>query len=106
MSTEQINQPRINIPKDKIAEFCHRWKITEFALFGSVLRDDFRPDSDIDVLVTFAADAPWSLFDLGAMSAELKEMLGREVDLVEKAGVKNPFRRRHILSNLQVVYAA
>jgi len=106
MSTEQINQPRINIPKDKIAEFCHRWKITEFALFGSVLRDDFRPDSDIDVLVTFAADAPWSLFDLGAMSAELKEMLGREVDLVEKAAVKNPFRRRHILNNLQVVYAA
>ena len=106
MSTEQINQPRINIPKGKIAEFCHRWKITEFAFFGSVLRDDFRPDSDIDVLVTFAADVPWSLFDLGAMSAELKEMLGREVDLVEKAGVKNPFRRRHILSNLQVVYAA
>ncbi|OYD14626.1 DNA polymerase subunit beta [candidate division WOR-3 bacterium JGI_Cruoil_03_51_56] len=101
-----MNQPRINIPKDKIAEFCHRWKITEFALFGSVLRDDFRPDSDIDVLVTFAADAPWSLFDLGAMSAELKEMLGREVDLVEKAAVKNPFRRRHILNNLQVVYAA
>ncbi len=55
-------ETRIAIPQDKIADFCRRWKITEFALFGSVLRDDFRPDSDVDVLVTFAPDARWGLF--------------------------------------------
>jgi len=53
--------PKLVVPIDRIAEFCRRWKITELALFGSVLRDDFRPDSDVDVLVTFAPDAPWSL---------------------------------------------
>ena len=62
---------RIPIDQEKIAEFCQRWKITEFALFGSVLRDDFRPDSDVDVLVTFAPDAEWSLFDDVDMEEEL-----------------------------------
>ena len=92
--------------KERIEEFCRKWQVIEFALFGSVLRDDFRPDSDVDVLITFSADAHPSLFDLGAMSEELREYFGREVDLVEKAAVRNPFRRRHILSNLEVVYEA
>lgn len=96
----------IPIPQEKIAEFCRRWKITELALFGSVIRDDFRPDSDIDVLVTFAPDAEWSLFDLVGMQEELKAMFGREVDLVERKGLRNPFRRHEILSTKQVVYAA
>ena len=97
---------RINLPEDKIAEFCRQWKITEFALFGSVLRDDFRSDSDIDVLVTFADDCGHSLFDLVQMQEQLKTILAHEVDLVEKAGLRNPFRRHHILNNMEVIYAA
>lgn len=101
-----MNLQRLTIPKEKIADFCRRRKITEFALFGSVLRENFRPESDIDVLVTFAADARYSLFDIAYMQEELKTIFGREVDLVEKAALNNPFRRQHILKNLQVLYAA
>ncbi len=104
-----LSEPAIAIPHAKIAEFCHRWRITEFSLFGSVLRDDFRPDSDIDVLVRFEPDAPWSLFDLGDMQAELGEIFGRKVDLVEKETIeksRNPFRRAHILDHHRVIYAA
>ncbi len=97
------------MPKDKIADFCRRWKVTELALFGSVLRADFGPDSDVDVLVSFAADAHWSLFDLVRMQDELKAILGREVDLLERTAVEqseNYIRRKSILSNIEVVYAA
>ena len=97
--------PKIALDREKVAEFCQRWKITEFGLFGSVLRDDFRADSDVDVLVTFDPDAQWSLFDLVQMQEELGEMLGRNVDLVEKKGLRNPFRRHSILKTRQVVYA-
>ena len=96
----------IELPEEKIAEFCRQWKIIEFALFGSVLRDDFRPDSDIDVLVTFADDCGHSLFDLVQMQEQLKTILAHEVDLVEKAGLRNPFRRHNILNNMEVIYAA
>jgi predicted nucleotidyltransferase len=96
---------RIEIPIDKIEEFCRKWKIEEFSLFGSVLRDDFRPDSDVDVLVTFADDAHWSLYEWVDMIEELKAIFGREVDLVSKKGLRNPFRRHEILSTQQVVYA-
>lgn len=96
----------ITIPKDKIAEFCRRWKITEFALFGSVLRDDFRPDSDIDVLVSFEEKAGWSLYDIVEMKDELKAVFGRDVDLVEKGAVRNPFRRHSIMTNREILYAA
>ena len=94
------------IDRDRIADFCRRWSITEFALFGSILRDDFRPDSDIDVLVTFAPDAPWTLWDLSRMRDELRSIFGREVDLVEKKALRNPYRRQAILANHQVVYAS
>lgn len=96
--------PKIPVDRDKIADFCRRWKITEFAFFGSVLRDDFRPDSDVDVLVTFAPDARWSLFDLVEIQEELGEILGRKVDLTEKRGLRNPFRRYEILRTKEVVY--
>ncbi len=96
----------IDLSVDKIAEFCNRWKVIELALFGSVLREDFRPDSDIDVLVTFADDAHWSLYDWLDMIEELKTMLGREVDLLSKKGLRNPFRRQEILSTREVIYAA
>ena len=102
-------QPKIQIPLQQIEDFCRRWKIKEFALFGSVLREDFRPDSDVDVLVTFAGDSDWSFFDLLHMQAKLKEILGREVDLIERQAVErseNYIRRRHILQSLEPVYVA
>ncbi len=97
---------RISIPPERIAAFCRRWRVAELALFGSALRDDLRPESDIDVLVTFAPDASWGLFELAAMREELGQLFGREVDLVEKEALRNPFRRHAILTSRQVLYAA
>ena len=96
----------IDLAEETIAEFCRRWRITELALFGSVLREDFGSDSDIDVLVTFAEDCGYSLFDLAQIQEELKGILAHDVDLVEKAGLRNPFRRHSILSKMEVIYAA
>jgi len=96
---------QIEVPQDKIAEFSRKWKITELALFGSVLRDDFRPDSDVDVLVEFSEEADHSLFDFVDMQEELAGLLGRKVDLVEKKGIRNPFRRYEILRAHQVIFA-
>jgi predicted nucleotidyltransferase len=101
-----MHKYRITIPHKKIAEFCRRRQVVEFSLFGSVLREDFRPDSDVDVLVTFAPDAQVSLFDLVDMKIELEGLFDRPVDVVEKDALRNPFRKREILSTAQVVYAA
>ena len=101
-----MSKPKINIPKDKIEDFCRRWKIKEFALFGSVLREDFRPDSDVDVLVSFAPDGGITFDNRVEMLDELAEIFGREVDLVEKGTIRNPFRRHEILTTKEVVYAA
>ncbi|HET7088529.1 MAG TPA: nucleotidyltransferase family protein [Anaerolineae bacterium] len=104
-----MNNLKINLPEEKVASFCRRWKITELALFGSVLRDDFGPDSDVDVLVTFAPDAPWSLVDHVTMQDELKQILQRNVDLISRRGLEqshNSIRRKAILSSAQVFYAA
>ena len=92
----------IDYDKQKLRDFCRRWKITEFSLFGSVVRDDFGPDSDVDVLVTFAADASWSLFDEVHMVDELVEIFGREIDLLTRRSVersRNTIRRDSILTN-------
>jgi len=100
---------KIPIPREKIAEFCDRWKITELALFGSVLRDDFRPDSDVDVLVTFAPEAEWSLFDHVTMEEELSSILNRKVDLVSRRGIersRNWIRRKAILEAAEPFYVA
>jgi len=99
---------KIGLPIDQqgLDDFCRRWRVTELALFGSVLRDSFRPDSDIDVLVTFEPEVPWSLWDLSLMRGELEDMFGRSVDLVEKKGLRNPYRRQAILSDARVIYAA
>jgi hypothetical protein len=99
----------IDLPMDAIKEFCARWKIRELALFGSVLRDDFGPASDIDVLVSFEPNAGWSLLDFVGAQEELADLLERPVDLIERSAVErspNPFRQRHILESARVVYAA
>jgi predicted nucleotidyltransferase len=100
---------RIPIDRDKLTDFCRRWKIVNLSFFGSVLRDDFGPDSDIDVLVTFAQDAHWGLFDMVHMQEELKEILGRDVDLVSRRAIetsRNYIRRKAILSSAEVIYGA
>ena len=96
---------KIDFSLERIEEFCDKWKVTELSLFGSVLREDFRPDSDVDLLVSFAEDAPWSLFDWAPMMDELKAIFDREVDLVEKEGLRNPYRRHAILTSREVIYA-
>ena len=99
----------LHIPDDALAAFCARWKVAELALFGSALRDDFGPESDVDLLVTFAPDARWSLFDLFNMERELEAMTGRPVDLMTKRSIEeshNWIRRKAILSTAQPVFTA
>ena len=102
-------RPSLNLPRDRIATFCQIWKVSELSVFGSVLREDFRPDSDIDVLIAFLPDAGWSLLDHVQMQQELETILGREVDLVSRCGVErshNPIRRQAILDSAEPVYVA
>jgi predicted nucleotidyltransferase len=100
---------QVDVPAEQIAAFCHKWNVTELALFGSVLRDDFGPGSDIDVLVTFAPDVKIGVFDLMRMRDELTAMFGRQVDLVERRLIEqsnNYIRRKHILDTAEVVYGS
>ena len=104
-----LAKSRIELPAVKLAEFCRRWKVAELAVFGSVLGPDFKPDSDVDMLVTFGADARWSLLDHVRMQDELSDLLGRKVDLVSRKGIersRNYIRRRAILETSEVIYAA
>jgi len=96
----------MEIDKKQIEAFCQKWRVKEFSVFGSVLQDSFRAESDIDVLVDFAANAQISLDDWLDMIDELKALFGREVDLVDKQGLRNPFRRHGILTFREVLYAA
>jgi uncharacterized protein len=98
----------IDLPMEKIAAFCDRWQVSEFALFGSVLRDDFRPDSDIDILVTFSPIAKRGLAETLQMRDELQAIFNRKVDLIVKAAIErseNWLRRKNILESAQVIYA-
>ena len=93
---------KLSIEHEKIVEFCKKWKITELSFFGSVLRDDFHEDSDVDVLVKFAEDAEWSAFDHFEAEDELSDILGRDVDLVSLSAIEeqdNWLRKRHILNS-------
>ncbi len=98
---------RIDTPRDQIAAFCGRWRVTELALFGSVLREDFGPDSDIDVLVRFDRQARHTLLDIGEMENELSRILGRDVDLIERTAIersRNYIRRKAILDSAETIY--
>ncbi len=99
----------MRIPKAKLTEFCKRWNVSELALFGSVLRADFRPDSDVDVLISFAPHTRVTLFDMAQMQEELKSIFKREVDLVSRRGLehsRNYLRRKQILDSAQVIHVA
>jgi predicted nucleotidyltransferase len=105
----QLNARNLGLSEREISHFCQRWRITEFALFGSVLRDDFDAKSDLDFLVAFAPDADWSLLDHVKMEQELEALLGRKVDLLSRRSVErshNWLRRREILDTAEVVYAS
>lgn len=104
-------QQRLQIqpPYQALVAFCQRWKIAEMSFFGSVLREDFRPDSDIDVMVSFDEAATWGLLELVRMRRELKVLLGRDVDLLTKKSIEqshNWIRQQEILGTAQVVYVA
>lgn len=103
-----MNLGTIAVPDDEVAHFCQRWKIVRLELFGSALREDFRPDSDMDFLVTFEKGAPWTLLDMVTMQDELTAITGRNVDIVSKRAVEqspNWIRRKEILATAESVYA-
>lgn len=100
--------PNLVINQQAIAAFCKRWNVTEMSLFGSVLRDDFRPDSDIDVLITLKDEESYTFSGLMQMEAELKDIFHREIDLGLRHTVEsdpNYIRRKAILNSAQVIYA-
>jgi predicted nucleotidyltransferase len=95
-------------PAEQIADLCRRWKIAELSLFGSALRSDFGPNSDIDLLVRFEPEADWSLFDYARIEHELETLLGRKVDLVSRTALErssNWIRRKQILETSRPLYA-
>jgi predicted nucleotidyltransferase len=97
------------LPAPQLERFCRQWRIRELAVFGSVLRDDFQTDSDLDLLVTFAADANWEVEDRLTMREELEALTGRRVDLIERRLIEaspNWIRRQEILDHAEAVYVA
>ena len=106
-SNIDITITAINLPIEKIAEFCDRWQVIEFALFGSVLRNDFCAESDIDVMGQFHPEAYPTFSSLDQMEAELKTIFHRDIDLITRQGIetsRNYLRRQEILSSAQVIY--
>ncbi len=97
----------VNLEIEKISKVCQNWQIVELALFGSVLREDFNLDSDIDVLVSFAEEAKITFFDLDSIEQELSKLFNRPVDVVTKEAIEqshNWIRKKNILENYQVIY--
>jgi predicted nucleotidyltransferase len=112
MTVEEIVRHRLGVDPERIAEFCRKWQIKELALFGSALNDEFRPDSDVDLLVTFwdpkRSFGPW-MGELGEMQKELEQLFARPVDFVLRESVErseNYIRRRSILQNLVPLYVS
>jgi len=98
--------PQVQLDREALAEFCHKWRVRELSVFGSALRDDFGPESDLDFLVSFDPDAPLDIDWLLDMKEELEAHFGRPVDVVEKEALRNPWRRYEILRTREVLYAA
>ena len=99
---------QLPIPHKEIAAFCKRWQVLELSLFGSVVRSDFSPDSDIDALVSFSPQSEWGLYDHIQMKQELKELFGRDVDLITQRALEqshNELLRTEILESAQVIYS-
>jgi len=100
-------QQRLGLSVEEIVDFCQKWNIIELSLFGSVLSDQFRPDSDIDILINFSSNARQGLLTLAKLKHELEDKIGREVDVALKDSVENSenwIRRNDILTTAQVIY--
>jgi uncharacterized protein len=96
--------PRVSFDPSELVAFCRKWRIRELSLFGSALREDFGPESDLDFLVSFEPETEFDLFDLVALKDELEAHYGRPVDIVEKEALRNPWRKREILNTREVLY--
>ncbi|HET6387286.1 MAG TPA: nucleotidyltransferase domain-containing protein [Armatimonadota bacterium] len=99
----------IDLDSGAIQMFCEKWKIKRLSVFGSILRDDFGPDSDVDFVAEYEEDADWDLLDCLRAQEELQSIIGRKVDLLERAGIDssaNRFLKKEILSTLETVHAA
>lgn len=96
----------VQLDRDALAAFCRKWRIRELSIFGSALRDDFGPESDLDFLVSFEPGAPLDIDRFLDMKEELEARFGRPVDLVEKDALRNPWRKYEILRTREVIYAA
>ena len=107
-AVQETNDVNLQVQLDRkiLEEFCRKWRIRELSIFGSALRRDYGPESDLDFLVSFDPGTPWSLFDLIEMKEELETRLGHAVDLVEKEALRNPWRKREILATREVIYAS
>lgn len=101
-----VNQTAIPIKADAVREFCLKWGVKELSLFGSILRPDFRPDSDVDVMLEFLPERGFTFENTPLIIEDLSLLFGRGVDVVEKGRIRNRFRRESILSNRRVMYAA
>lgn len=99
-----MTKVHIQIDRNKLQEFSYKWRIVRLILFGSVLRDDFGPQSDVDVMVDFAKGERIDLFDIVTMKDELEKMFGRSVDIVENGTIRNPYRKKSIAENTEVIY--
>jgi len=101
-----VASSRIELPMKQIEEFCRKYGVEEFSLFGSVLRDDFSPESDVDVMLKFKPNHGFTFDNTPDIQEELEKMFGRRVDVIEKGRIRNPFRRHAIMNSYRVVYAA
>ncbi|MCK6496248.1 MAG: nucleotidyltransferase domain-containing protein [Candidatus Omnitrophica bacterium] len=97
---------QIELDKEVLQKFCQKWHIKELSLFGSVLREDFGPDSDVDFLVSFMPNTQLDIDSFLEMKAELEDQLGRRVDLVQKEAIRNPWKKSEILETQRVIYAS
>jgi len=98
--------PNIKIDERVLEKLARQYKIHELGIFGSVLREDFSDESDIDIIVEFEQDTEYSLFDIMKIKEEFETLFGKEIDLIEKNGLRNPYRRESILNSMKVIYAA
>ena len=96
----------VQLDREALSAFCGKWRIRELSLFGSALRDDFGPGSDLDFLVSFEPKADWDIWDLVEMREDLISIVGREVDIVMREALRNPYRRKEILTHREVIHAA
>jgi len=98
--------PRYELDDKALIELARAYKVKQLYLFGSVLREDFTDESDIDIMVVFETGTAYSYFDLFDFKERLQQLFNRRIDLIEKDGLLNPFRRSEILSTARLIYAA